>query len=137
LRERLDLREEDVVVAFQSRVGREPWLKPYTDYALEAMPREGVKRVQVLCPGFAVDCLETLEEIAIPNRARFLRAGGERFDYLPALNAAPAHVAALAELVLKQTQGWPELDAGWDSARVAAQRATAQSRYQRLRDANR
>jgi len=101
------------------------------------MPREGVKRVQVLCPGFAIDCLETLEEIAITNRERFLRAGGERFEYIPSLNATPAHVAALAELVLRQTQGWPEFDASWDSARVAAQRATAETRYQRLRDASR
>jgi ferrochelatase len=137
LRERLDLRDEDVVVTFQSRVGREPWLKPYTDHTLLAMPREGVKRVQVLCPGFAVDCLETLEEIAITNRELFLRAGGERFEYIPALSATPAHVAALAELVLRQTQGWPEFDASWDSARAAAQRASAESRYQRLNDASR
>ena len=137
LRERLDLREDDVIVSFQSRVGREPWLKPYTDHVLEAMPREGVKRVQVLCPGFAIDCLETLEEIAITNREQFLRSGGERFEYIPALNATPAHVAALAELVLKQTQGWPELDPGWDNARVAAQRASAEARYRRLRDAGR
>ena len=137
LRERLDLREEDVVVTFQSRVGREPWLKPYTDHVLAAMPGEGVKRVQVLCPGFAIDCLETLEEIAITNREHFLRAGGERFEYIPALNATSAHVAALAELVLRQTQGWPEVDASWDPARVAAQRASAESRYRRLRDASR
>jgi protoporphyrin/coproporphyrin ferrochelatase len=137
LRERLDLREEAIVVAFQSRVGREPWLKPYTDQVLEAMPREGIRRVQVLCPGFAIDCLETLEEIAITNRERFLAAGGERFDYIPSLNATPAQVAALTELVLRNAQGWPEFDASWDTARVAAQRATAQGRFERLRDASR
>ena len=79
LRERLDLREDEVIVTFQSRVGREAWLAPYTDQVLAALPPSGVRRVQVLCPGFAVDCLETLEEIAMTNRARFLAAGGERF----------------------------------------------------------
>ena len=137
LRERLDLSEGDVVVSFQSRVGREPWLMPYTDHVLEAMPREGTTHVQVLCPGFAVDCLETLEEIAITNRERFLAAGGEQLEYIPALNAGASHVAALTELILRHGQGWPEFDPAWDGARVAAQRATARSRYERMRDASR
>jgi ferrochelatase len=135
LRERLDLREDDVIVSFQSRVGREAWLKPYTDEVFRKLPDEGVRRVQVLCPGFAVDCLETLEEIAIRNREYFLVAGGERFEYIPALNAGDDHVAALAELVLRNGQGWPELDPAWDAARAGAQRAAAQARAERMRDA--
>ncbi len=90
--------------------------------------------MQVLCPGFAVDCLETLEEIAITNRERFLAAGGEQLEYIPALNAGASHVAALTELILRHGQGWPEFDPAWDGARVAAQRATARSRHERLRD---
>jgi ferrochelatase len=137
LRERLDLREEEVVVSFQSRAGREKWLAPYTDEVLAAMPRQGITHVQVLCPGFAVDCLETLEEIALTNRARFLKAGGEHFEYIPALNAGESHVAALCELILRNGQGWPEFDPAFDGARVAAQRATARSRHERLRDGSR
>jgi ferrochelatase len=137
LRERLDLREDEVVVAFQSRVGREAWLAPYTDEVFRNLPREGVRRVQVLCPGFAVDCLETLEEIAIRNREYFLAAGGERFDYIAALGAGEDHVAALADLVLRNGQGWPEFDPAWDGARVAAQREAARGRAERMRDAAR
>lgn len=137
LRERLGLSEDEMIVAFQSRVGRAKWLRPYTEATLAALPGEGIKHVQVLCPGFAVDCLETLEEIALGNHARFLHAGGERFEYIPALNAGDDHVAALAELVLRQTQGWPEFEPGWDAARVAAQGAAARARQERLRDARR
>ncbi len=135
LRERLDLREDEVIVSFQSRVGREPWLAPYTDEVLRKLPPEGVKRVQVVCPGFAVDCLETLEEIAIRNREYFVHAGGERFEYIAALNASDDHVAALTDLILRNGQGWPEFDPAWDAARVAAQRTAAQGRAERMRDA--
>ncbi|GAA0713038.1 ferrochelatase [Dokdonella soli] len=134
LRERLDLSEDEVIVAFQSRVGRAAWLKPYTEATLDALPAEGIKHVQVLCPGFPVDCLETLEEIAIRNHARFLHAGGERFEYIPALNSGDDHVGALTELILRQAQGWPEFDPGWDAARTSAQQNAARSRYERLRD---
>ena len=87
-------------IAFQSRVGRGEWLRPYTDELLVKWGREGVGHVQVLCPGFAADCLETLEEIAIGEAARFLGAGGGRLDYIPALNACSRHIEALADLVL-------------------------------------
>jgi len=93
--------------------------------------------VQVLCPGFAIDCLETLEEIALTNHARFLHAGGERFEYIPALNAGDDHVSALTELVLRHTQGWPEFDPAWDPARASAQQAAARSRHEQVRDARR
>ena len=85
-------------LAFQSRVGREPWLEPYTDVLLAQWARDGVRRVQVLCPGFAVDCLETLEEIALRNRRDFIAAGGEDLEYIPALNTRRDHVAFLAAL---------------------------------------
>jgi protoporphyrin/coproporphyrin ferrochelatase len=137
LRERLDLRDGDLLVSFQSRVGREAWLAPYTDRVLAELPSQGVKHVQVVCPGFAVDCLETLEEIAITNRERYLAAGGERFDYIPCLNASERHVAALTDLIVRNGGGWPEFDPGWDDARTAAQRAAAKNRAERLRDAAR
>jgi ferrochelatase len=135
LRERLDLGADELIVGFQSRVGRAAWLKPYTETILSTLPGEGVKHVQVLCPGFAVDCLETLEEVAIRNHARFLHAGGERFEYIPALNASEGHVGALTELILRNGQGWPEFDATWDASRASARQSAARSRYERLRDA--
>ena len=104
----LGIAGDAVVVAFQSRVGREEWLKPYTDVTLRELAAAGVGSVQVLCPGFAVDCLETLEEIAMENRDVFLAAGGRRYEYIPALNDSPAQVDALADLVLRNAQGWPE-----------------------------
>ncbi len=106
LRERLGVDERFVCVAFQSRVGREPWLQPYTDERLRQLPREGVRHVQVLCPGFAVDCLETLEEIALRGREQFLAAGGARLDYIPALNDSAAHVALLGALIERNLRGW-------------------------------
>ncbi len=135
LRERLGLPEAELTVCFQSRFGRGAWLKPYADAILESLPGEGVRRVQVLCPGFAVDCLETLEEIALRNHARFLHAGGEWLQYIPALNAGDDQVAALAELILRHGQGWPEFDPGWNRARAEAQLQAARTRRQRLHDA--
>ncbi|HEY8010320.1 MAG TPA: ferrochelatase [Rudaea sp.] len=107
LRERLELNEDEMAVSFQSRVGREPWLQPYTDELLRRWPAENLRRVQVLCPGFAVDCLETLEEIALRYRETFLAAGGERLDYIPALNDSAAHVRALSALIRRHASGWP------------------------------
>jgi len=109
LGQRLALPAERLIVSFQSRVGREPWLSPYTDETLRALPGQGVRSLQVLCPGFAVDCLETLEEIALQNREVFLQAGGERFDYIPALNDSDDHVAMLQALVAQYTRDWSDL----------------------------
>lgn len=86
-------------VSFQSRLGRQPWLRPYTDHVLEALPGRGVRRVVVACPSFVSDCLETLEEIGIRGRETFLRAGGERLTLVPCLNTDPSWVAFLAERV--------------------------------------
>ncbi|OQW91030.1 MAG: ferrochelatase [Beggiatoa sp. IS2] len=82
-------------VTFQSRFGREEWLQPYTDYTLTELGKKGTQRVDVVCPGFAADCLETLEEIDQENRHLFLEAGGKVFHYIPALNECAEHIAAL------------------------------------------
>lgn len=95
----LGLEENDWMLTYQSRFGREPWLQPYTDKTLEAIAEEGVRHVQVVCPGFSVDCLETLEEIAMENREIFEEAGGQKLEYIPALNDSDAHVRALLEIV--------------------------------------
>ena len=96
---------EDTMLTFQSRFGREPWLQPYTDKTLEALGAEGVKKIDIVCPGFAVDCLETLEEITVENAALFRAAGGESLDYIPCLNASPAHADALVALVWRHLRG--------------------------------
>jgi protoporphyrin/coproporphyrin ferrochelatase len=111
LQSRLDLPANAAEVCFQSRVGREPWLKPYTDLRLQELGAAGVRHVQVLCPGFAVDCLETLEEIAMQNKELFIESGGQRLDYIPALNASADHADALATLLLRHGRGWPEFEA--------------------------
>jgi len=87
-------------IAFQSRVGRAPWLQPYTEEKLRALAAAGVARLAVVCPGFAVDCLETLEEIAIRGADTFMAAGGVDFEYVPALNDDAAQVDCLARLVM-------------------------------------
>ena len=108
LRERLGLDDGTLLLSFQSRVGRERWLEPYTDATVRALAAQGVRRLDVACPGFAVDCLETLEEIAMQNRDFFLAAGGAELRYIPALNHAPEQVDSLAALVQRHVQGWPE-----------------------------
>lgn len=95
----LDLAPTEWSLTFQSRFGAARWLQPATVEVLADLPRQGVRSVAVLCPGFPVDCLETLEEIALGGRDVFLKAGGERFDYIPALNDRPDHARALASLV--------------------------------------
>ncbi len=100
----LDLPEPAWAFSFQSRMGRGEWLRPYTDETLRRWAGEGVERVQVLCPGFPTDCLETLEEIAEENRDTFLAAGGKTYQYIPALNADPRHIETLARLVSAQCQ---------------------------------
>ncbi len=102
LAQRLELGADAWSVSFQSRFGRARWLQPYTSEVLAALPARGVDDVQVICPGFAADCLETLEEIGMENRDVFLAAGGKKYSYVPALNARADHVAALAVLVERE-----------------------------------
>lgn len=101
----LGLPRERALMTYQSRFGREPWLQPYTDDTLQALAREGVKTVDVVCPGFAVDCLETLEEISVENAHLFREAGGEALRYIPCLNASGTHADALAALARRHLQG--------------------------------
>lgn len=124
----LDLSESAWQVCFQSRFGREEWLQPYTDETLCAQAREGVKTVDLCCPGFAADCLETLEEIAQEGQHTFLAAGGERLNYIPALNDSSAHICALSDLVMRHTQGWAEASSEWDHKTVAQDAHTARHR---------
>jgi ferrochelatase len=126
--ERLELAPEQWAVAFQSRFGRAEWLQPYTSVLLADWAKAGVKSVDVVCPGFAADCLETLEEIAMENRQTFLEAGGERYRYLPALNNAAGHITALAELIERHATGWPEFSAQYDSEAVNAECAARSHR---------
>jgi len=112
LADELMLQENEWSVSFQSRFGAAEWLKPYTQSVLGEMPGRGVKDVAVVCPGFAVDCLETLEEIDIENRATFMRAGGKRFEYVPALNARSEHARFLAALIAQHCQGWTHEELG-------------------------
>lgn len=102
----LDLPAARWRLVFQSRFGREPWLQPYCDKTLQALPGQGVSSVDIVCPGFAADCLETLEEISHTNRELFMEAGGKRFSYIPCLNDSPNHVDFLAGLVREQAAGW-------------------------------
>jgi len=123
--ERLDLASGDWSVGFQSRFGREEWLKPYVDLLLTDYAERGPKRVTVVCPGFATDCLETIEEINMQNRELFLGHGGEAFDYVPCLNSSEAHVRLYEELVLKHGGGWPEFTGRDDSAELPKSRERA------------
>jgi protoporphyrin/coproporphyrin ferrochelatase len=102
LAQRLGLAPGEWSVSFQSRFGRARWLQPYTIEAVAGLARRGVKSLAVMCPGFAADCLETLEEIGMENRDAFRAAGGEQYHYIAALNARADHVAALRELVLRE-----------------------------------
>lgn len=106
LREELGVAADRYEVAFQSRFGREPWIEPATDATVEALARAGVGSLDVLCPGFAVDCLETTEEIDQLNRELFLAHGGQRFRYVPCLNDRPDHARLLAALIARNLRGW-------------------------------
>ena len=94
----LGLADDEWLLTYQSRVGREPWLQPYTDITLEELAKSGTRHVQVLCPGFAVDCLETLEEIAMQNSELFEEAGGDKLEYIPSLNDSEAHAKLMEQL---------------------------------------
>jgi len=119
--ESLGLDEGEYITAFQSRFGREEWLKPYTDETLRELAASGVRHVQVVCPGFSADCLETIEEIGIENRDYFLEAGGERYEYIPCLNAGDPHLDFITELAAQRIAPWMEAPAegGENAARMA------------------
>ena len=110
LAEKLKLDSSEYRVVFQSRFGREPWLQPYCDKTMEKLPSEGIKHIDLICPGFSADCLETIEEINVENREIFMHAGGEKFHYIEALNDRSAHIHSLAAIVHQHISGWPESD---------------------------
>ena len=124
LAEQLGLAKDQFKITFQSRLGRAKWLQPYTEPSLIAMGKAGVKRVDVVCPAFTSDCLETLEEINMEGRAAFLMAGGKEFHYIPCLNAEPAWITALCEITEQHLAGWPT-KAAPDAGKLAASRAAA------------
>lgn len=124
---KLGLPDDRWKVVFQSRFGREPWLQPYCDETLAALPGQGVRSVDVVCPGFAVDCLETLEEIAIQNRELFERSGGESFRYIPCLNDEPAHRDLVLALIEQHARGWGGFGAPDDPGVLEERRARALS----------
>ncbi|MBF1227555.1 MAG: ferrochelatase, partial [Haemophilus parainfluenzae] len=98
--DKLGLTENQWNMTFQSRFGREEWLQPYTDHFLEEAASQGIQKIAVICPGFSVDCLETLEEIEVENKEKFLAHGGVSYHYIPALNAEKAHIEMMGKLVL-------------------------------------
>ena len=106
LASKLDLKPNEYTMTFQSRLGVAEWMKEYTDKTLKALPEKGVKSVQVICPGFSADCLETIEEISEENKNYFMESGGEKFGYIPALNDRQDHIDFLTKLLLKNAQGW-------------------------------
>lgn len=99
VQEKLQLDKNICITSFQSRFGRAEWLKPYTNETLENLPREGIKHIAILSPAFSADCLETLEELMVENRHIFLGAGGEKYEYIAALNDRADHIAALADIL--------------------------------------
>ncbi len=107
LAERLGLSKDDYMVTFQSRLGRAKWLEPYTEPSLVKLAKAGLGRVDVVCPGFTSDCLETLEEIAMEGKAAFLGAGGKEFHFISCLNDQPEWINALCTVSLQHLQGWP------------------------------
>jgi ferrochelatase len=123
LAEALGLRKDQYKLTFQSRFGKAKWLEPYTEPTLVAMAQQGVKNVDVICPGFTSDCLETLEEIQQEAQEAFLHAGGEKFSYIPCLNNNPVWIDALAAISLDHMRNW-DLSAP-DEKALAASRARA------------
>jgi len=107
LASRLGLEKEQYTLSFQSRFGKAKWLEPFTEPTLRALGGRGVERVDVVCPGFTADCLETLEEIGIEGRQAFQASGGKEFQYIPCLNDDPAWIAALGAVAAQQLAGWP------------------------------
>ncbi len=127
LAEALGLGKDDYLVTFQSRFGKAEWLQPYTAPTLHELARNGVRRVDVMCPGFPADCLETLEEIAMEGKQEFVAAGGQEYRYIPCLNGSPAYIHALARLAQRHMQGWDVARGHADERAAEAARSRAQA----------
>lgn len=120
--EQLGLEKDQWITAFQSRFGKEEWLKPYADETLIKLGQSKLKSVDVVCPGFSADCLETLEEMAIENKETFQNAGGGEYRYIPALNDSDEHITALTNVIQTHTGDWPIWDKNW-SMKIAQKNA--------------
>jgi ferrochelatase len=107
VKEYMGLSDDEIMTTFQSRFGREEWLKPYTSETLKELPKQGIKNIHIISPGFSSDCLETLEELEEENKEYFLESGGENYSYIPCLNDSEDHIDMFANLIKKHIQGWP------------------------------
>jgi len=130
LAEALGLEKDTFIVAFQSRFGKQEWLKPYLASTLEQLGKAKTKRIDVICPGFSSDCLETLEEIAMEGKVIFTLAGGGEYHYIPALNENEAWMTAMTTIALENLQGWVSED--WDQEQATQQAKMTKSRAQAL-----
>ena len=130
--EKLQLDKTEWVLTFQSRFGREEWLQPYTNKTLETLPSKGVKSVDVFCPGFSADCVETLEEIDMQNRDVFMQAGGEQFQYIPALNDSENHIEAIFQIIKRHILGWEAGDSDYNVAEIAEEKLLSQQRAKKI-----
>ena len=126
----LDLAPESWTLSFQSRVGRAQWLRPYTDKTVRQLAKKKIGKLDVVCPGFAVDCLETLEEIEIQNAEAFAKVRGGDLRYIPALNAREDHVAFMSRLIERTAGGWPETSSDWSVSETARQLEKSRERAQ-------
>ena len=107
VKERMGLSDDEIMTTFQSRFGREEWLKPYTSETLKELPKQGIKNIHIISPGFSSDCLETLEELEEENKEYFMESGGESYNYIPCLNDNADHIDVFVNLIKKHIQGWP------------------------------
>ncbi len=130
LAEALGLNKDEYTIAFQSRFGRQEWLQPYLASTLEALGKAKIKRIDVICPGFSSDCLETLEEIAMEGKHIFQSNGGGEYHYIPALNESDAWIHAMTEITLENLQGWVNTE--WDTMRAKQEAEMTKLRAQAL-----
>ena len=107
VKEYMGLSDDEIMTTFQSRFGREEWLKPYTSETLKELPKQGIKNIHIISPGFSSDCLETLEELEEENKEYFIKSGGENYHYIPCLNDHKDHIDVFVNLIKKHIQGWP------------------------------
>jgi ferrochelatase len=133
--EEMQLPREQWTVSFQSLFGKEEWLRPYTNQTITALAKSGIRKLDIVCPGFSADCLETIEEIDQENREVFVHAGGERYRYIPALNDRPDHVRVIADLVHRNLQGWVQSHAEWNEEAVRREAAESRQRAESMAEA--
>ncbi|MFZ6772020.1 ferrochelatase [Undibacterium sp. SXout7W] len=132
LAEKLGLNKDQYIVTFQSRLGRAEWLQPYTAPTVAQLAKDGIRHIDVICPGFIADCLETLEEIAMEVREEFLHAGGKEFNYIPCLNESPTWMRAMAEIAEQHLIGWPTMLTGSLREAQKQQALTSKTEAKRL-----